>query len=88
MSRSGKEHPFIILLKTRIFKYDLLLVKLHPLNFVMQHLSNTLSNTPDLYLDELRLELEAKHGVSSHPKKAVGFVKRFGQSLLEGYCCQ
>ena len=30
----------------------------------MKHLFKTLSNTPDLYLDELRLELQERFGVS------------------------
>ena len=34
------------------------------LSYTSQYLWKTISNTPDVYLDELRLELEENHGVS------------------------
>ena len=42
----------------------LMLNCLATLTYAMKHLFNTLSSTPDLYLDELWLELQERNGVS------------------------
>ena len=44
--------------------YNLLLNRLLTLTCDIKHLFNTLSSAPDLYLDELRLELQERCGVS------------------------
>jgi transposase len=51
------------------------------LNYAMKHLFNTLSSTPDLYLDELQLELQEKHGVSVSIPTIWRTLKRGGYSM-------
>ena len=64
--QSVKCQPFTDRFKKRTFRYDLILNCLLTLTFDsnIQHLFNTVSTAPDLYLDELRLELQERLGIS------------------------
>ena len=55
--------PFTNHFKKRTSRYDLLLNFLLMLTCDIKYLFNTLSTAPDLYLDELRLELQERLGV-------------------------
>ena len=59
----------------------LMLNCLATLTYAMKHLFNTLSSTPDLYLDELWLELQKKHGVSVSISTIWKTLKRGGYSM-------
>ena len=50
-------------------------------NYTIKHLFNTLSSTPDLYLDELRLELQEKFGVSVALSTIWRTLKKSGYSM-------
>ena len=60
------DQPFTAHFKMRIFRCESILFtfELHNVRLAIKHLFKTLSNTPDLYLDELRLELQERLGVS------------------------
>jgi hypothetical protein len=64
--QSVKCQPFTNHFKKRTFRYNLLLTRncLHTLTCDIKHLFNNISIAPDLYLDELRLELQERLGVS------------------------
>ena len=50
-------------------------------NCTIKHLFNTLNNTPDLYLDELRLELQEKFGVSVSLSTIWRTLKKGGYTM-------
>jgi len=50
-------------------------------NCNIKHLFNTLNSTPDLYLDELRLELQEKLGVSVSLSTIWRTLKKSGYSM-------
>ena len=62
--QSAKRQQFTIHFKKRTFRYNFVLNRLLKLTCNIQHLFNTLSAALDLYLDELRLELQERLGVS------------------------
>jgi hypothetical protein len=82
MSQSVNDQPFTNHFKMRTFRYDYFMLNcLATLTYTMKHLFKTLSSTPDLYLDELRLELQERHGVSVSLSTIWRTLKRGGYSM-------
>ena len=79
-----KNQPFTIHFKMRTFRYNLILNHFDPLSYTdrtIKHLFKTLSSTPDLYLDELRLELQEKFGVSVSLSTIWRTLRKGGYSM-------
>jgi len=81
MSQSMNNQPFTNHFKMRTFRYYFMLNCLATLIYAMKHLFNTLSSTPDLYLNELQLELQERHGVSVSISTIWRTLKRGGYSM-------
>ena len=81
MSQSTNDQPFTNHFKMRTFRYYFMLNCLATLIYAMKHLFNTLSSTLDLYLDELQLELQERHGVSVSISTIGRTLKRGGYSM-------
>jgi hypothetical protein len=79
--QSVERQPFTNLFKKRAFRYGLLLNFLLMLTWDIKHLFNTLSTEPDLYLDELRLELQERLGISVSTSTVWRTLRKGGYTM-------
>ena len=79
--QSVKCQPFTSHFKKRTFRYNSHLIRLLTLTYDIKHLFNTLTSAPDLYLDELRLELQERLGVSVSTSTIWRTLRKGGYTL-------